>query len=270
VPVRGVLHWKVPPGWRMETSEVPFSLQPRDPLRIPLLAVVGSKGLGASPQLTIEFEAGRFRNRLVEVSPFKLTSPGRVAVAKIGGVQVDGQLVESGWQKVPPLELLPPPGAAVSSLDQVRIASDGQRLYVAARLVDASKKVRVPPPGAKDPSRLVLFGEHVRVELQDGKHSHVFALSSEQVPYHTVDGKENALSWPAVAAGGDGCWTAEMAIPLNLFANRDDLRVNIIHRGDGNREYELRPTFGLGDNPDVIPPWKAVSSGNQFATMAWE
>jgi hypothetical protein len=270
VPVEGMLRWEEPFGWQMKEKETPFDLRPGEPLRIPLQATVDPKGLGASPKLTIEFLPGRFRNRKIEVSPFKLTSAGRVSVAKIGGVRVDGQITEPSWQRAPALELLPPPGLAVPALDQVRLASDGRQLYVAARLMDAARKVRVPPPSSKDASRLALSGEHVRVELSDGQHTHLFALSADQVPYHALDGKENSLSWSGAAAAGDGCWTAELAIPLNVFANRSNLRINVIHRGEQNKEFELRPTFGLGDNPDVIPPWKSVNAVGQYAELRWE
>jgi hypothetical protein len=271
VPVAGVLRWQETVGWRLREKETPFTLQPGEPLRLPLQAVVEPRGLGASPQLTIEFAPGRFRNRVVTVSPFKLTNRGQVQVAHVSGVRVDGELVEAAWQAAQPLELLPPPGpgAPPASLDQVRLASDGHLLFIAAQLADPSRKVKVPPAGGKEPSRLVLSGEHVRVELSDGQHTHVFAISAEQIPFHLADGKENALSWSAAAAGGDGCWTAELAIPLDLFPKRENLRINIIHRGEQNREFELRPTFARGDNPDLIPHWKSATAHDQFARLIW-
>ncbi len=269
-PVVGVLRWREPAGWRLRDKETPFALEPHDPLRIPLQAIVEPKGLGASPQLTIEFEPGRFRNRIVEVSPFKLTNASKLAVARLTGVRVDGQVIEPSWQFARPLELLPPPGTSAALLDQVRLGTDGGQLYVAARLADPNCKVRVPPRANKESSRLVLSGEHVRVELSDGQHTHVFALSSEQIPLHLLDGKENSLSWSAAAAGGDACWTAELAIPLSLFPSRQNLRVNIVHRGEQNREYQLRPSFSRGDNPDLIPHWKSVATPEQFAALKWD
>ncbi len=274
IPVKGKLVWQDAPGWKMARKETPFELQPKEPLRIAIQAEVEAKGLGAAPMLNIEFEPGKFRNRIVEVYPVKLTGPARVPATTLGDCKIDGQFtgaaVEAEWLKADSLYLLPTAtGATTAGLSQVWLASDGKQLYVAARLIDPDKAVQVTPPDKnKEPSRLVLSSEHFRVELDDGQDTHVFALSAENIPYHTIDGKEKELTWPAMAIGGDGCWTAEMAIPLNGRQDRSKLRINIVHRSKGAlRDYELRPTYGLDANPDIIPAWKASSSPERFAEL---
>jgi hypothetical protein len=129
-----------------------------------------------------------------------------------------------------------------------------------------------PPNPAQEPSRLVVSSsEHVRAELSDGKETWVFALSSENIPYHSVGGLQTNRFWPAKAAGGDGSWTAEMAIPLELFPDRSKLRINIVHRVAETRgEFELRPTFDLGSSPDIIPDWKAGTKPDRFAVLQWQ
>jgi hypothetical protein len=273
VPLAGRFLWQDAPGWQLAASEVPFTLQPGEPLRIPLQARVETRGLAASPRLVIEFAPGKFVNRRVEVYPFKLTGPARVRVASAGGFRIDGRPDEPAWQSASPLHLLAAGGEAkASEPGQVRLAADGRHLCVSAHLRDFGTKVAVVPPSAdQQPSKLVLSSEHIRIELSDGKQVAVFALSAENIPYHAVDDRERSVAWPAAAAPADGGWTVEAAVPLHLFPNRDRLRVNIVHRSkQTGREYQMRPTFALGPDPDLIPDWKAASSPDRFAHILWE
>jgi len=231
--------------------------------------------------LTIEFAPGRFRNRAIELYPFKLTGPARINLAEIKAVRLDGKPDEPGWITVPERPLLG--GSAVGSTagpGTVRLATSGDWLYVMARLADPVRQVQISSSGAgKSASKLVLSGEHVRVELTDGSESAVWAISPEQIPYHSVDGKDAVTTAQAMAAPGQGYWTAEFAIPLQRFADRSKLRINVAHRSkeaskgitlrSTYREYELRPSFGLGTNPDLIPDWKPTTSPDRFAEMLW-
>ncbi len=273
VPVKGVLRFQETLGWKLAATEVSFALRPREPLTIPLRAEVEAKALGNPPKLTIEFEPGRFRNRIVELYPFKLTGPGQVTAARVVGMEVDGRVDDPAWGHAEPLPLLTTTmGKPGTETGEVRLANDGRRLFVAARLSDARRKVRVRPPSPdRESSRQVLLSEHVRVELSDGRATHTFALSAEHIPYYAVNDEEAAAAWHGSATGHDGFWTAEMMIPLSVVSDRSELRVNVVHRSqDTGSEFELRPTFGLGQNPDVIPDWKSASSSDRFARLRLE
>ena len=98
----------------------------------------------------------------------------------------------------------------------------------------------------------------------------VFAVSNENMIYHTVNDLERELSWLAAAVGGDGEWTVKMTIPLEGL-DVSKLRMNIIHRiKQPMRDYELRPSFSLGSNPDIIPDWKVDTKPEKFARVKFE
>jgi hypothetical protein len=271
IPLTGVLKWRPPPGWKLDALEVPFRMEPKEPLRIPLQAEVAASALNRAPILTITFDPGKFRNRIIETTPFKLTGAARVSLPRIPPVQVDGQPVEPAWARVAATPLLAPGTDLVTEPAQVQLATDGKNLLMAARLADPENKVRVlAPTGQREASKLVVMGEHVRVEVTDGKKQFTFALSPEQICYHTVDGAEKKLKWPAAAARGNRAWTAEMAIPLSLFADPKGLRVNVVYRNGDRKDAELRPTFSLGNSADVIPDWQAKPAPERFAAVAME
>src|SRR5262249_10319702 len=75
VPVSGRLTWQSVPEWKLKQKQVPFKLQPGQALEIPLQAQVSSKPFPQTPSLTITFDPGKFRNRMIEVSPYKLAGP---------------------------------------------------------------------------------------------------------------------------------------------------------------------------------------------------
>ena len=109
----------------------------------------------------------------------------------------------------------------------------------------------------------------MRLELSDGPKTHVFALSTEQVPYHAINGVQDDGKWESAAARAAERWAAEMAIPLSLFANARALKVNVVYRHASGQEFELRPSFVRGQNPDVIPDWKATVTTDHFARLVW-
>src|SRR5262249_3037027 len=143
VPVAGQLQWQPAPGWKLKQPVVDFKLQPGEALTIPLQATVAAGAFPRNPAPTVTFEPGRFHNRTVEVAPFQLGGPGRVAVPHTDQkVTVDGKLDEPAWQRGAGHALLgvPPLGGR---LDQVRLLADDDWLYVAARLDDPDGKVQV-------------------------------------------------------------------------------------------------------------------------------
>jgi hypothetical protein len=195
---------------------------------------------------------------------------------------VDGKLDDPAWQTAGSQPLL---GSArrENPVDpgRIQMATDGKRLFLAARLVDPAGQVYVGRAGtSKSASKLVLSGEHLRIEIHDGQHAHIWALSPEQIPYYSLDGKDAVSPWQAVAGRCQTHWIAEMAIPLHHFADTSKLRINVVHRSKNPikgltlkatyTEFELRPTFGLGNHPDLIPDWKAVSSPERFAALHLE
>ncbi|MCS6977099.1 MAG: fibronectin type III domain-containing protein [Gemmatales bacterium] len=270
IPIQGTFHFGQTPGWYFRHSQIPFELDQHAPLQIPLEAVVEERGLANTPLLTIEFAPGRFRNNKIEAFPFKLTGPGEVTARRIPRPKLDGIPDEAGWQTADPLGLIATTPAKEAGLGgQVRIGTDGETLFVAAVLDDPGNKVKVRmPPATQEPSRLILSGEHFRVELHDGTSRWVFALSPENLAYLEVDGKQTHRTWQAQAHGGDGVWTAELAIPLSLLPKRTGLRINAARRAASvNREAELRPSFEIGSNPDLIPDWKPGGKPDRSARL---
>jgi hypothetical protein len=266
VPVAGRMIWESVPGWKLTQAEVPFQLKPGQPLEIPLEGEVEPGPLPKSPALTITFEPGRFRNRSIEVHPFKLAGPETLLV-KIAEQppDLDGKLLSTCWtladknprSRTPLLLGLRPPGGR---RDRIEFLFDNDWLYFGARLDDPDGKIEVQPSDhGTDGGRLVLFAEHVRLILWDGKSATTFAISPEQTRYSNLSaGAGTAPSWKAVAGRQPGAWCVEMAIPRKLIADLAKVRVNVVHHHCEERsfvDYELCPTYTLGTDPDLLPDW---------------
>lgn len=271
VPVSGQMRWQEIPGWKLKHTTVDFQLQPGQPLVIPLHAEVAAGPLVGSPRLTVAFAGGKFLNRLIEVYPFKLGGPETLLVKDAKPpLRIDGKLAKENWQGVDGHTLLglPPRGGRG---DWVGFQRDSDWLYVGARLDDPEDKIKVKPlEGKTEPSRLVLFGEHIRVALWDGKKTRSFAFSPDQVGYTDLTNEEATIPWRGAAARQGGAWTVEMAIPRKLFADLSKVRVNVVHHrrdSKGFGDLELCPTYGLGPNPDLIPDWKPAEKTDQFARL---
>lgn len=71
VPVSGQLQWQAIAGWKIKHPTANFQLQPGQPLDISIEADVTAGAFGSGPPLTITFDAGKFRNRVIELNPFK-------------------------------------------------------------------------------------------------------------------------------------------------------------------------------------------------------
>jgi len=72
IPLRASLSWTPAPGWQVLSPDGPVELRPNEPLVIPLRAKVQPGADKELPKLRIEFEPGLFRNRVIEVQPFRL------------------------------------------------------------------------------------------------------------------------------------------------------------------------------------------------------
>jgi hypothetical protein len=277
VPVSGRIVWQEASHWKMRRTEIPFHLQPGQALEIPIQAEIEPGDFPRTPGVTIAFEPGRFRNRFIDVYPIKLAGPVSIASGKVEHAPfVDGHLDDDCWASRAnaaaasdySLLGLPPQGGRK---DRVRFLADKNWIYVGARLENQSAKAEVRTAANSSSSRLVLFGEHARLLISDGKEMHTFAVSPEQIFYATVGAKEDKdTAWKAAAASASGAWSVEMAIPRSLFPDARQLRVNFVHRrrqGMDTTDFELCPTYGLGGDPDLLPDWKPVEAPERFAQL---
>ena len=269
----GEMVWTSEPGWKLQQDRIPFRLEPGQRLEIPLEADIESGPFPRTPMLTIRFAEGKFRNRSIEVYPFKLSGPLRVAADRAKQTPtIDGQLSDEAWQQVPAISLL---GVSPSGgrSDQIQLLADEKWLYVAARLDDPAGKLKVRPPSeAGDGGPAVLLAEHVRVVLADDEQTWTFAMTPHQLKYagrsHSNDDAQPA--WKAVAARSTGAWCVEMAIPRQVFPPQAKLQVNVVHRRAASRgfdEYALCPGYVAGPNPDVLPDWKPGDAADSFAQL---
>lgn len=272
VPVAGRLRWQTPSGWKMAAEATPFNLKPGEPLHIPIRADVADGPLDGSPALTIGFEAGRFRNRAIDVQPFRPAGPDEIVVRKTTTAErsdrgVPGEL----WQAPAPLYLL---GALPKGgrRDQVRVFADVQDLWIGVRChgVDhAGQSTSLQGEGSW--TRQALLGPHVRVEVTDGTKRWAYAVSPERDQYATVGGREDrTLSWKVSVEPRTSGWDAAFAIQRKALPDADRLRINIVHRarqGDGFAEFQLCPTYVPGPSPDQIPDWRLQDAPQHFARL---
>jgi hypothetical protein len=276
VPVSGQLLWEQVPGWKLKQEKVPFLLKPWQPLVIPLQAEVAAGTFGRSPKLIIVFEPGKFRNRTIEVSPFQLAGPSRVAAVRTRqAITFDGSWNEKAWEADPghALLALPPTGGRG---DQVRLLMDDNWLYLGARLDDPAGKVEVKGGKAvREGSRLVLSEEHVRLVLSDGERKLMFAVSPSGSRYTDGDtpGDDFGPGWKAALGRSRGAWYVEMAVPRVLFAGWSEVRLNVAHRrqeGKDGVEMQLCPSYSLGKDADRIPDFQPSERAERFARLVTE
>jgi hypothetical protein len=183
-------------------------------------------------------------------------------------IALDGALDEKCWAGAcehPLLGLAPRGGRR----DGVRVADDKEWVYLGVRIDDPEDKIEVKPAaGNTSGSRLVLFGEHVRVILSDGKRTESFATSPENLLYEAID--HDVAVCKTCVAHQHGSWCVEMAISRALFPDWSKVRMNVVHRrqeGKDGFEYHLCPSFTLGGDPDRIPDAKASDDPAKFARL---
>jgi acid phosphatase type 7 len=279
VEIKGRLIGETGKGWRWKQPEIPFEIRPGEPLHIPFQAEMDSGDQTHTPAMTIELEPRRFRNRTVKFYPLKLAGPQQVVAQRLAkGPSIDGHLSEEVWSLLKgnpeaasaySLLGLPPRGGRK---DRVGFLADEECLYFGGRFADEAHAVQVKADEpTRDAGQLALFGEHVRVILSDGKATRIFAVTPEQTRFSAGEKKgEPSFQWQARAGRDKEAWTVEMAIPMSLFSARRDLRVNVVRREKFGRtfnDYELCPTYGTGDNPDLIPDWRPVEKIDRFARL---
>jgi hypothetical protein len=274
VPVEGELIWQKVDGWKVSEPNQKFHLAPGAPLVVPLQAEVADGAFPRTPELTIQFAPGKFCNRTIVLSPFKLAGPDVVKPrASSGPIEVNGKVSEDVWTTAATYPLLAVPSHGGRG-DQVQFASDDKYLYLAAKLTGATGKVEVAPPETKKSwSRALMFGEHFRVVVSDGKKSRTFALAPLLTRWADADGKEDDdTEWMAAATSSTDGWRVMMRLPRDLFPERTDLRINVVHRqGTGSRslDYELSPTYSVGSDPDLLPDWRPGTSIDAYAHLKW-
>jgi hypothetical protein len=275
VPVSGQLQWEEVPHWKMHGHRDSFHLDRHQPLKIPLQAEVGARSFQSTPRLNITFDPGKFRNRTIQLYPFKLAGPKVVSIrAAATAPKIDGDLECGVWSKAASYPLLaqhPQGGRA----DRVRLLADKDWLYVGAQLDNAPEG---PGMGrlidSVGPARAALLEEHFRLDIRDAQHARTFALCSDNLRHCACDRvQDQATCWHSAATASDGGWSVEMAIPRSLFVDLSKLALNAIHHRRVNGkyvDYALCPSYELGNDPDVIPDWKTAGTAELFARPVLE
>ncbi len=341
--LRVLCRWTIPPGWRFPATETTWTLEPGQPLRIPLEAEVHEESVHLLPRLLLEFlppaekagsqtepanqsasSAGEassaalpFRNRTVALYPFKLAGPDSYTLTRVERVDVDGKADEPVWKQtravrlprlgfgsltsassalsdwVPglgtglgtgsrpgtrPLEPTASSGKDFPALlvaeapPEVRLVASEHQLFVLVRVPDKQRRITVQPPDStRESSALVLYDNHVRVELFDGKRISSYALSAENVPYHGVDGRMQEAAWLGVCTHDGQAWISELAIPLERN-QAQSLRCNVVvYLKDGPTQYEWRAQRPALADTEWLPIWdlRGTSRPDGFAQLRW-
>jgi hypothetical protein len=270
VPVSGKLIWEETEGWKVKQPETPFHLKPNQPLTIPLRAVVTANGITRSPRLEILFEEGKFANRSITVYPFKLAGPGSITVAE------GEDAAKTEWMNSPKHSLLPTAPYLTNTetgATSVRFAADGKNLVMRAELKREEGKAGPTKPG----SDLILFQDHVRLVVWDGKQLRNFAVTPEGIRYSDCDKKEDTTTaWDAHIAREKGSLVVTVSVPRDLFSQPDQVRLNVVDQRQikgakkkaqrRTMSWELCPAYRLGIDPDVIPDWNYVPQARSTET----
>jgi hypothetical protein len=250
VPIAGTIRWEVPDGWRMSAA-TSFVLQPGDLLRIPLTATVSPAGLGKRPKLRIEFAPGKFRNRIIEALPFKLTANATTAQDAA-------------------LPMLPVNGTAAVPLPTVRVSFKDSQLLVQATLPDPEGKIKVSPATEATPSsRLVRMGEHVRLEVAWDNEQHSLALSPDQRTHLIFT--DVPPTCEGHATKGEKSWQGRITVTLPPDADRSTLRFNVVYYHEALKQwFELRPTFApdARATPEEILKWEPGGDAKRFSRLS--
>ncbi len=142
-----------------------------------------------------------------------------------GAIRLDGRLDEEAWRAAPAIvdftQRQPDEGRPPTDPMEVRLAFDGDALYVGARLT--SRTPVQAPLGRRDEADLA---EHLLVSLDpylDRRTASTFGITAAGVRidrYYGSDDRNNADSgfnpvWEGSAALYDGGWSAELRIPFS-------------------------------------------------------
>jgi hypothetical protein len=283
IPVSGKLIWEETQGWKLKRPEMPFRLKPNQPLAIPLHAEVRAEGITRSPRLEILFDEGKFANRSISVYPFKLSGPRSVVVA------TTEKASNANW-KAAPVHVLRPTAPQLTNADasptEIQFAADAKNLVMRARL---AREVGTVGPTKKG-SELILFQDHVRLVVWDGKQLRNFAVTPDGLRYSDCDKKEDTETpWDAQVAKAKDSLMLTITLPRDLFSKAELVRLNVVDQrrikgatAKAQRRivsWELCPAYRLGIDPDVIPDWNyllparttetADKASGHFASLEW-
>jgi 3',5'-cyclic AMP phosphodiesterase CpdA len=247
VPIRGTLRWQTAKGWDMAEKERDFRIEPGEPLEIPLQARVAPGEYTRTPRLRIVFEPGRFRNRTIEVSPFKVCGPERITVPP--------RKTDRGtWSEAPAHRLIS--AATGASRGAVQLLVDANSIHISVRLGQLPESSVKTVRDDADAPECLLGGEYVRAVFRDGRHVWTFEAGARSRSACSRDGTENQeRSWRcAQRANG-----VDMVVPRAIFAPGSQLRFTLVTRrlqGLVPVDYELCPAYIPAADPDLIPDWK--------------
>jgi hypothetical protein len=165
------------------------------------------------------------------------------------------------------------PVLAAESPPEVRLATNNDQLFVLVRVQDSQQRIRVKPPDPhQSGSALALYDTHVRLELYNGEHLLSYAVSAENISYHTVGGKPSEASWVGVCDRDGEWWITEMGIPLGAMAKTRKWRANVVvFLKAGSVQYEWRSDRPATADTELLPTWdlRNPSSPQRFAELIW-
>jgi hypothetical protein len=270
--VRGQMRWEKVPGWNFKQPTIDFSVDPGQVLEIPIEAEVNALAFPHCPSLTLAFEPGKFRNRTVEIHPFRLAGPEHVVVGRAAtGPSLEGKREDVVWSKAKayPLVAQAPMGG---SSDQAKLMADEKCLYLRVRLEDPAGKVRMKNTGPVPRASPEILGEEfVRAAFGQGQDQRVFVAAPDQGCYATSEGKPLAdTEWRATMYRDGNAWCVETALPRAWLDSNEPVRFNVMHRrreAKGFSDFELCPYFKVGTDPDVIPDWKLADEPGRWAAL---
>lgn len=268
VPARGRMRWGGNHDWTVSPENGEFAIEPGKPMVLEYGAFVKTSQLYPIPSLELNawidapfLNPGEpplgFRNTSFRVAPWRVYPVRTAEIPRAAsGVAVDGSPADAAWNGAWKAERFfdsrfgTAPGRSASAM----ALHDGERLYVWASMQRRGPAPDVPAPAADHPS--LARGEHFEAAVWAGGNRYSFLVSPAGI---MADGRNGDFGWnggwTAAAAGGEGEWTAEMAIPLNEAGIGDgEWRFNLI-RFDATerRKSALVPALGA-------PPEDAVAS----------
>lgn len=162
---------------------------------------------------------------------------------------------------------------ALESPPEVRLAINDDQLLALVRVRDKHRRISVKARDSQmQSSALALYDTHCRLELYDGQQLYSFAVSAENVFYHSVDGKLSEDAWIGCCAHDGQSWTTEFGIPLRMLGNRRQWRGNVVvFLKDGSVQYEWRSQRPILADTEILPTWdwRGASDPKTYARLVW-